>query len=145
MGAEHQLHHQDGSEDVRQPAKDRDGALLHLHRQVHLLLLHQRLIRSAERLIGCNLPSLQDVFWQERWKPTAFTLDTNCSSPRPEDLLAERWLCVASRCCFQTLKETEYTKQQYVVGHTKQKTVFCYSYRENNVWGQLNITQDTPG
>jgi len=70
MGTEHRLHHQEGSaEDVPpetaeevQPDKDRDGALLRCRRGVRPLLLHQRIIRSAERTIGCNRLSLQASF-----------------------------------------------------------------------------------
>src|SRR4029434_6388022 len=55
VGAEHQLPHQKSStEDVLsaaaeevQPAKDNDGALLHLHHRVHPHLLHHHLVRCC--------------------------------------------------------------------------------------------------
>src|SRR4029434_8299781 len=55
VGAEHQLPHQKSStEDVLpaeaeevQPAKGKDGALLHLHHRVHPHLLHHRLVRCC--------------------------------------------------------------------------------------------------
>jgi len=87
MEAKHQLHRQEAEdvppeadEEVR-PAKDNDGALLHLrHHRVHTLLLHQRLVRSShehedqsrlqciihstEWAIGCNpFSSIQFIFY----------------------------------------------------------------------------------
>ena len=64
MGAEHQIPHQKSTtEDVLpaaaeevQPGKDDDGALRTKDRS-----RLQHIIRSAETVIGSNLPSLQDL------------------------------------------------------------------------------------
>ena len=71
-GAEHQLPRPESpAEDEEiQPAKDNDGARLLLHHWVHPRLLHHHLVRccrhqgrgqTAEKVIGGNLPSLQEA------------------------------------------------------------------------------------